>query len=103
MTDTILPAAAAAPSPPRRDAGGITRLGWILHHIVLIWLVALVIIFAMLNPFFITIVNLQNIMVQATVLGMLGLAIALPLMVAEIDLSIPANAGFSAAIGVMAF
>ena len=103
MTDTTLPAAAAAPSPPRRDAGGSTRLGWILHHIVLIWLVALVIIFAMLNPFFMTIVNLQNIMVQATVLGMLGLAIALPLMVAEIDLSIPANAGFSAAIGVMAF
>ena len=103
MTDTTLPAAAAAPSPPRRDARRSTRVGWILHHIVLIWLVALVIIFAMLNPFFMTIVNLQNIMVQATVLGMLGLAIALPLMVAEIDLSIPANAGFSAAIGVMAF
>ncbi len=32
-------------------------------------------------------------------LGTLGLAVALPLLVAEIDLSIPANAGFSAAVG----
>lgn len=42
-------------------------------------------------------------MVQATVLGTLGLAVALPLLVAEIDLSIPANAGFSAAVGAMAY
>jgi len=42
-------------------------------------------------------------MVQATVLGMLGLAVALPLLVAEIDLSLPANLGFSSAIGAMAY
>ncbi len=36
-------------------------------------------------------------------MGTLGLAVALPLLVAEIDLSIPANAGFSAAVGAMAY
>jgi ribose/xylose/arabinose/galactoside ABC-type transport system permease subunit len=34
---------------------------------------------------------------------MLGLAVALPLLVAEIDLSIPANLGFSSAIGALAY
>jgi ribose/xylose/arabinose/galactoside ABC-type transport system permease subunit len=43
--------------------------------------------------------NLQNILVQATVLGLLALAVALPLLVGEIDLSLPANLGFSSAIG----
>lgn len=78
-------------------------LGWILHNVVWIWLIALVVIFGVFNEFFFTIFNLQNIMVQATVLGLLGLAVALPLLIAEIDLSIPANAGFSAAVGAIAY
>lgn len=78
-------------------------LGWILHSVVWIWLIALVVIFGSFNDFFLTVFNLQNVMVQATVLGMLGLAVALPLLVAEIDLSIPANAGFSAAVGALAY
>ncbi|MCG7221397.1 hypothetical protein [Acinetobacter sp. AG3] len=69
-------------------------LGWVLHNVVWIWLIALVIIFGAFNEYFLTVFNLQNIMVQATVLGLLGLAVALPLLIAEIDLSIPANAGF---------
>ncbi|WP_415184673.1 ABC transporter permease [Phaeovulum sp.] len=87
-------------------ASGITRhavFGWVLHNVVWIWLIALVAIFGAFNDFFLTIFNLQNVMVQATVLGMLGLAVALPLLVAEIDLSIPANAGFSAAVGALAY
>ncbi|WP_419820595.1 ABC transporter permease [Acinetobacter sp.] len=78
-------------------------LGWVLHNVVWIWLIALVIIFGAFNEYFLTIFNLQNIMVQATVLGLLGLAVALPLLIAEIDLSIPANAGFSAAVGALAY
>ena len=39
------------------------------------WLVALVIFFGAFNEYFLTVFNLQNVMVQATVLGMLGLAI----------------------------
>ena len=78
-------------------------LGWILHNVVRIWLIALVVIFGVFNEYFFTIFNLQNIMVQATVLGLLGLAVAFPLLIAEIDLSIPANAGFSAAVGAIAY
>lgn len=89
-----------------QDAGkvnGHAVLGWVLHNVVWIWLIALVAIFGAFNDYFFTVFNLQNVMVQATVLGMLGLAVALPLLVAEIDLSIPANAGFSAAVGALAY
>lgn len=82
---------------------GHAVLGWVLHNVVWIWLIALVVIFGAFNDYFLTVMNLQNVMVQATVLGMLGLAVALPLLVAEIDLSIPANAGFSAAVGALAY
>lgn len=84
-------------------ANGHAVLGWVLHNVVWIWLISLVVIFGAFNDYFLTVFNLQNVMVQATVLGMLGLAVALPLLVAEIDLSIPANAGFSAAVGALAY
>jgi simple sugar transport system permease protein/ribose transport system permease protein len=93
---TANPAAAA-------DGGRSPILGWVLHNVVWIWLIALVVFFGAFNEYFFTIFNLQNVLVQATVLGMLALAIALPLLVAEIDLSIPASAGFSSAIGVLAY
>ncbi len=90
---------------PQADGEANRRavMGWVLHNVVWIWLSALVVIFGAFNDFFLTVMNLQNVMVQATVLGMLGLAVALPLLVAEIDLSIPANAGFSAAVGALAY
>jgi simple sugar transport system permease protein/ribose transport system permease protein/inositol transport system permease protein len=78
-------------------------VAWIIHNVVWIWLVALIVGFGVFNQFFLTVMNMQNITVQATVLGMLGLAVALPLLVAEIDLSIPANLGFSSAIGAIAY
>ncbi|MFC3058753.1 ABC transporter permease [Paenirhodobacter populi] len=90
-------------APAAARVNGTAILGWVLHNVVWIWLIALVILFGAFNEFFLTVFNLQNVMVQATVLGMLGLAVALPLLVAEIDLSIPANAGFSAAVGALAY
>lgn len=99
-TDTAT-ARAAKPTKSRGDTGN-TPLAWVLQNVVWIWLVALIVLFGMFNEFFFTVFNMQNIMVQATVLGMLGLAMCLPLLVAEIDLSIPANMGFSSAVGAIA-
>lgn len=90
-------------SPAATRLNGPAVLGWVLHNVVWIWLIALVALFGAFNEFFFTLFNLQNVMVQATVLGTLGLAVALPLLVAEIDLSIPANAGFSSAVGALAY
>jgi simple sugar transport system permease protein/ribose transport system permease protein len=90
-------------APVPKTVGRQAVLGWVLHNVVWIWLIALVALFGAFNEFFFTLFNLQNVMVQATVLGTLGLAVALPLLVAEIDLSIPANAGFSAAVGALAY
>ena len=65
-------------------------------------LIALVILFGTLNQFFFTSANFQNILTQATVLGLLALAAALPLLVGEIDLSIAGNLGLSSAVGAIA-
>nr|WP_251374284.1 ABC transporter permease [Ponticoccus alexandrii] len=91
---------AEAPPGFRGIGGGITLQG-VLKHIVWIWLVALVILFGALNSFFLTGANLNNILTQATVLGLLALAAALPLLVGEIDLSIAGNMGISSAIGAL--
>lgn len=104
--ETMSQASATAEKPtaaPAAQNHGRSILGWVLHNVVWIWLIALVVLFGLFNEYFFTTFNLQNIMVQATVLGMIGLAVALPLLVAEIDLSLPANLGFSSAIGAMAY
>jgi simple sugar transport system permease protein len=100
MSDTTM--TATTTKPPATSTRRSSMTGWILHNVVWIWLIALVVIFGLFNQYFFTLFNLQNIMVQATVLGMIALAMSLPLLVAEIDLSIPANVGFSSAIGAMA-
>lgn len=74
----------------------------ILLHSVWLWLAVLCIIFGFLNPYFLTLTNLKNVLIQATVLGLLGMAQALPLLVAEIDLSIAGNIGFSSVVGALA-
>jgi simple sugar transport system permease protein/ribose transport system permease protein len=72
-----------------------------LSHVVWIWLAGLVVIFGIMNPFFFSTSNLQNVLVQATVLGLLGLAQSLVLLVGEIDLSIAAITGISSALGAL--
>jgi simple sugar transport system permease protein len=85
---------------PRRSMAGYVQ--GVLQNVVWIWLAGLILIFGILNPFFLTTSNLQNILVQATVLGLLGLAQSLVLLVGEIDLSIGAVTGISSALGALA-
>lgn len=63
------------------------------------WLAGLAVIFGAFNPYFFTLNNLQNIMVQATVLGLLVFATSMSPLVAEIDLSVTANLGSSSVVG----
>lgn len=74
---------------------------WILNNIVWLWLILVIVLFGVLNPFFLTISNFQNILVQCSILALLGMAVGCTLMVAEIDLSIAANMGFSSVIGAL--
>lgn len=97
-----IPTAAATRQPasrPARAAGSPWR--WMLQNVVWFWLVGLVVIFGLFNSFFFSVANLQNILIQATVLGLLALAVSMPLLVAEIDLSIASNLGFSSMVGAM--
>jgi simple sugar transport system permease protein/ribose transport system permease protein len=94
-------AALAQASTPPAAKRGKSSVQWLFQNVVWMWLAALVVVFGVLNPFFFTLSNFQNVLVQATVLGLLALAVSLPLMVAEIDLSIASNMGFSAAIGAI--
>jgi simple sugar transport system permease protein/ribose transport system permease protein len=73
----------------------------LLDNIVWLLLVVFTIAAGLLNPFFLTVANLQNILVQATVLGFLGLAVALTLLIAEIDLSVVGILALSAAVGAV--
>jgi simple sugar transport system permease protein len=103
QSDPIVNGSVGAPVlavKPRRSLA--VRAQVVLQNVVWIWLAGLILIFGILNPFFLTTSNLQNILVQATVLGLLGLAQSLVLLVGEIDLSIGAVTGISSAIGALA-
>ena len=97
-----LPLNAAGPRAAPRQAVSVgIGLRWMLQNVVWFWLIGLAIIFGVLNSFFFSVANLQNILIQATVLGLLALAVSMPLLVAEIDLSIASNLGFSSVVGAM--
>lgn len=101
MTSARSPAVSEVLSLPARARRSQVTLHLFLKNIVWVWLVALVAIFGGLNSFFWSTANLQNIMTQATVLGLLALAASLPLLVAEIDLSIAGNLGISSMLGAL--
>ena len=101
QTDEIA-AQPSAPALARRRPTLPQRLQAGLAHVVWFWLAGLVVIFGLLNPFFFSTSNMQNVLVQATVLGLLGLAQSLVLLVGEIDLSIAAITGLSSALGALA-
>jgi simple sugar transport system permease protein len=73
-----------------------------LDNIVWILLVVFALGATSLNSFFFSIANLQNILVQATTLGFVGVAIALTMLLGEIDLSVVGILGFSGAVGATA-
>lgn len=86
-----------APAPPRRSLG--ERLGAELRFVpVALGLVALFLFFASQSDVFLTSRNLNNLLVQSTVTGIIALGLVFVLLVGEIDLSVAATSGVASVL-----
>lgn len=92
------PQQAVAPAPRRRSR----TVPLVLNNIVWMLLVVFAFVGYLLNSFFFSIPNMQNILVQATTLGFLAVGISFTLLIGEIDLSVVGVLGFSGSIGAVA-
>lgn len=73
-----------------------------MNQAVWILLVLAILIMGLFKPSFYSFGILSNILVQATVLGLLAIAISMIIILGDINLATVGTAGFSALIGVMA-
>jgi ribose transport system permease protein len=62
-------------------------------------LVALFVIFSLTNSYFLTLSNLQNVLLTQTIVGCLALGVMFPLIVGEFDLSVGYMIGFVCMVG----
>jgi simple sugar transport system permease protein/ribose transport system permease protein len=74
-------------------------VGFVLKNIVWFLLIISIIIMGIIEPIFFSSEIMKNILVQASVLGVLTAGLSFCIMIGEIDLSIVGMMGFSAAIG----
>lgn len=77
-------------------------LDFSMNQAVWILLVLSILIMGLFNPSFYSFGILSNILVQATVLGLLAIAISMIILLGDINLATVGTAGFSALIGVLA-
>lgn len=103
---TPTPDAAGSPKPAgptgtARRRGGGRPLNLLLNNVVWLLLIVFAVVADIINPFFLTVPNLQNILVQATSLAALALALAVTLLLGEIDLSVVGVLGVSGAVGAV--
>lgn len=85
------------------DTSAVRRvIDFSMNQAVWILLVLAILIMGMFKPSFYSFGILSNILVQATVLGLLAIAISMIIILGDINLATVGTAGFSALIGVMA-
>lgn len=96
MTETVDTAKKAVSAPPREHFDFL-RFG--LDNIVWALIIVFSLVTGLFNSFFLTTANLQNVLIQATSLGLLVLAVSFALLIGEIDLSVTGNLAFSGMIG----
>jgi ribose/xylose/arabinose/galactoside ABC-type transport system permease subunit len=89
-------------APSRLAALRATR-GWrfIRGHGILVALLLLVIVGALLSPFFLTAANAANVARQASIIGILGVGMTFVILTAGIDLSVGSMLGFAAIVFAM--
>jgi simple sugar transport system permease protein/ribose transport system permease protein len=86
-------------SVPRHDRFDFLKFG--LDNIVWALIIVFSLVTGLFNSFFLTIANLQNVLIQATSLGLLVLAVSFALLIGEIDLSVTGNLAFSGMVGAL--
>lgn len=84
---------------PRRADFDLLKFG--LDNIVWALIIVFSLVTGLFNSFFLTTANLQNILIQATPLGLLVLAVSFALLIGEIDLSVTGNLAFSGMVGAL--
>ena len=98
-TQNDAPAAVRDQAPAAASQRRSRALNLVLDNVVWLLIVVFALIANAMNPFFLTLPNLQNILVQATTFGFVALAVALTLLLGEIDLSVIGILGVSGATG----
>jgi D-xylose transport system permease protein len=84
---------------PQPHRGLAERLGGELKFVpIAVGLIALIIFFSTQSDVFLTSRNLNNLLVQSTVTGIIALGLVFVLLVGEIDLSVAATSGVSAVL-----
>lgn len=74
----------------------------LLNNVVWILLIVSIILMGIIQPIFFSATIFTNILIQATVLGVLTLAISFAILLGDIDLSLMGTMAFSAAMGTLA-
>ena len=87
----------AAVSGSRRVAGQVANRWGAPAGLAVIWLVL-----ALINPRFLSAVNLTNLVLQIVAVGTIAVGVVLVLLIGEIDLSVGAVSGFGAAVVAVA-
>ena len=99
LTQEITVSAGTPEAPGKAPRPTPGRL--LLDNIVWLLLVLFSVVGFLLNSFFFSVANVQNILVQATTLGFLAVGVAFTLLIGEIDLSVVGILGFSGSMGAL--
>ncbi len=78
-----------------RDSGGVDVFGFIARFAPSIFLVTLMILFAIMEPRFLSSINLFNVMRQVSITGLLAIGMTFVILTAGIDLSIGSLMAFA--------
>lgn len=86
-------------SGPATQAGPFDAVGFAARHSAVIFLVALVVAFALIEPRFLSPFNLLNVLRQVSLSGLIAIGMTFVILTAGIDLSVGSLVAFSGLVG----
>lgn len=94
-------APAKGPAGAGRSAAGGARVILTIFgsYGTVLLLVGLFVLFSLTSPYFLTLENIQNVLLTQTIIGCVALGVMFPLIIGEFDLSVGYMLGFIAMIG----